>query len=362
MFEIIFLICLIFLVYTYFGYPLLLMAFSVFKKKELITTNKQLTAALVIPVYNEEKTIEKKIKNCVSLKYNVNIYFVSDGSTDATNRIIKKHPIVNLIKIKKRKGKANALNSVISKLKEDIVILSDTNTLVDKNAINHLMSRFDDKVGVVCGKYSISDKKTNEGLYWKMELLFRRLENKFGFNLGASGALYAFRKELYERLNKNTIIDDMIIPLKIYLKGYKIVFEEKAKCYEMRKITFKKEFTRRIRVGAGGYQTMIYLSKLLNPFRGMISFAFYSHKVFRWIAPFFMIGLFVSNIFLMGMILYELIFILQALFYLFALLGMFIRQRLFTIPYYFVSMNLAFLIGFFKFIFGLQKATWKIVR
>jgi len=296
------------------------------------------------------------------LDYPLNIYFVSDGSTDKTNEIIRNYKKINLMELEKRGGKANALNYIIPKLKEDIVVLSDANTHIDKFAISHLTENFVENVGVVSGRYQISDKTTNEGIYWKYEIFLRKLENRLGFNLGASGQLYAIRRELFKPLRTDTILDDMLIPLGIFLKGYNTVFENKARCHELREITFTKEFTRRVRVGAGAYQTMIYLRKFFNPFKGFISLGFYSHKVFRWTLPFFLILLFFSNLLLIDQFFYLALFVLHLGFYLFALLGYFIRIKLFTLPYYFVLMHVGFLIGFFKFAFGLQKTTWEMIR
>jgi len=342
------------------------------------------TVSIVVAAYNEEKVIEAKIHNMLALDYpkdKLEIIIGSDGSTDRTNEIVSayREQEIQLINYTDRGGKTNVLNRTIPRATGDIIVLSDANTMYAKNALQKIIRYFrDSAVGCVCGELrfvSPEGKQDSETAYWKYEVLLKFLESKLGTVLGANGAIYAIRRELFEPIPPDTVIDDFLIGMNVKKKGYKVYYDAEAVAYEETTSDVKAEFTRRKRIGAGNFHALTKTLSLLNPAKGFVAFAYLSHKVIRWCVPFLMLLALGTNIPVlikmahpnsnhMGLpLLYGGLFSLQLLFYLLALGGHLTRNRtspkLLRLPYYFVSMNIALLFGFFRFITKTQKVAWK---
>ena len=381
MISLIVLFCLfsVLLFHTYFGYyfSLILLTKLFGNSNELNISHATPSIALVIAAYNEESVIRNKLINSVNLEYpseQIAIWVVSDGSSDKTNEIVKelakKYTNINLLELS-RQGKSNAINNALKKIKAGIVIFSDANTMYDTQAAKQLIKYFvDKKVGCVCGRLQyynpnnvISGK--GEGFYWRYEVKLKILESELGYTAGANGAIYAIRHELFEPLPTNTINDDFTISMKIVEKGYKSLYNKDAVAFEDVAPTVKGEFKRHIRDGAGHYIAICHLLRLLNPFLGLKSYIYWSHRVLRWLAPFLLILIFVINLFLANIVFYNYILLLQLLFYLLALSGLILAISkykkipfLFYVPFYFCNLNLALLLGFIKAVTGKQKVTW----
>ena len=330
-------------------------------------------ASIIVIAYNEESVIEAKIKNCLELDYpreSLEIIIASDGSDDRTNEIVRRFSDkgVVLADYKIRRGKAEALNQTMPMAKNEIIVLSDANTFFRKDALKMLVRNFsDDRVGCVCGEIRFKNSKENkmgelEGFYWRYEVFLKRLEGRIGALLGANGGIYAIRKKLFEKIPANTIIDDFVIPMKILEKRYRALYEPEAIAYEETAKGIIQEMARRVRIGAGDFQSLMLTKNMLNPLRGFSALSFWSHKVLRWFAPFLLIGVLFFNAFLAGEKFYLIIFISQVCFYTAAIIGRIspkaARIKVFGICYYFVSMNIALLLGFFKFLTGTQKVMW----
>jgi len=380
--HILFWLALILITYTYLLYPVALLVLTAFRKPFLPRRRPAATygveiygVSIIVSAYNEEAVIEEKIKNCLDLDYpneKLEIIIASDGSDDRTNEIVRgfSDKGVVLADYKARRGKAEALNQTIPMAKNEIIVLSDANTAFRKDALKMLVRNFgDDMAGCVCGEMIFKSKRENktgelEGFYWKYEVFLKRLEGRKGSLLGANGGIYAIRKKLFERIPSDTIIDDFVIPMKILEKGYRVVYEPEAIAYEETAKSIIQEMARRVRIGAGDFQSLVLTRKLLNPLRGFSAYAFWSHKVLRWFAPFLLLGALFFNAFIVGEKLYLMIFMLQIGFYGLAFIG-----RLFSTSnihiktlgffYYFVSMNIALMVGFFKFVSGSQSVMWK---
>ncbi|MDD5680411.1 MAG: glycosyltransferase family 2 protein [Candidatus Omnitrophica bacterium] len=366
------------IVYSYFLYPIFLVLFSLFKKPIEVNSNGSYipSVSMVISAYNEEKIIEEKIQNCLALDYpkeKLEIVVGSDGSTDNTARIFAKfsNRAIRFWDFPERMGKVNILNEIIPHLTSEIVVFSDANTMYEADAIKELVKPFSNpKIGCVCGKLILKKPDRNcsgefEGFYWKYESFLKKYEGRQGSLLGANGGIYAIRKNLFEILPPNTIIEDFVLPMKILSKGYNIYFALDAIATEETSRSIHEESKRKIRIGAGAYQTLLMTLPMLNIFRGFPSFAYWSHKVIRWLVPFFLIALVLINLFLLqhGNI-YQCLFYLQAIFYGGALAGYLLSKRkhqlkLFLTLYYFVAMNVSLLLGFFRFISGTQQVTWE---
>lgn len=330
------------------------------------------TVSMVIAAYNEEKVIGEKLENCMAIDYpkdKLEIIIGSDGSSDKTNEIVKSYEAsgVRLINYTDRRGKTSVLNRTIPQASGEIVVLSDANSMYEPDAVRKLVRHFiDESIGVVCGKLVLltnDGKRTEEGYYWKYECMLKSMESKLGALLGANGGIYAIRKGLFEPIPDDTLIDDFVIAMKVKEKEFDVIFEQEAIAYEEAAHDVRAEFVRRVRIGAGCFQAIPITKRLLNPMRGSVAFAYWSHKIIRWNVPFLLCAAFASNIILLGNPFYLSLFALQLLFYITALTGHILNKResggLLSIPYYFGSMNLALLFGFFRFITKTQKVTWK---
>jgi cellulose synthase/poly-beta-1,6-N-acetylglucosamine synthase-like glycosyltransferase len=367
------------LVYTYLLYPVVLLLIAGWRKPGVEGKPFELpTVSFVVSAYNEEKVIEEKIANIEALDYDrskLEVIIASDGSCDRTESIIRAHggTGIKLRCFAQRAGKVNVLNRVIPQASGEIVVLSDANTMYEKNALLTLVKRFADvSVGCVCGRLVLVTPDNCKGaelesVYWRYESYLKLMEGRMGSLLGANGGIYAFRKSLFAPVPPNTIVEDFIIPMRILEKNYKVIFEENAVASEYTSLCMADEQVRRIRVAAGSYQALFMTLPMLNLFRGFPSFAYWSHKVLRWAAPFLLAALVVTNIFLVTSSFYALMFLGQLVFYAGALVGYISvkkgsKLKLPAAIYYFVSMNWCLLIGFYRFISGRQTVTWHRVE
>lgn len=374
-------ICFGLLLYTYLIYPVVLIGLVRLKKtcKEKPLLQKNPSVSLVIAAYNEEKVIDEKMQNCLRLDFPhglLEVIVISDGSSDRTNEVVKKYTEmdarIHLVDLP-RTGKSGALNKGVSFVNNDIIVFSDANTEYVADAIKNLVNHFDDpKVGCVGGRLIYRNPHQvvsgeGESFYWRYETALKKLESKLGYVAGANGAIYAIRRELFKSLPKRTINDDFMTSMRIVLDGYKCIYEEKAVAYEDVAPTVQSEFDRHVRDGAGHYIAVWYLRGLLNPFLGLKSFIYWSHRMLRWLAPFVLILFFGVNSVLAHNLFYGVFFLLHLAFYIMAILTplFFLERRLpflMYIPFYFSNLNVALFLGFIKAITGLQKTTWESTK
>ncbi|MCP3141901.1 glycosyltransferase family 2 protein [Pyxidicoccus xibeiensis] len=330
------------------------------------------SVSLVVAAYNEASCIQQKLENSLALKYpaeKFELVIGSDGSSDGTDDIVRQcsDPRVRLSPAP-RAGKTTVLNRCIPMAKGDIVVLSDANTMIEPEAIERLVRHFDDpEVGAVCGKlrlYNPTKQDYEESAYWNYESLIKMYEGRRGAVVGANGGLYAIRRSLFTALPPSTIVDDFVIPLRILEKGYKVVYEEQAVAHEETTEDYGKEFGRRARIAAGNFQSLRMVPGLLLPTAGFPAFAFWSHKLLRWCAPALMGVALVANVFLLDSMFYRFTLFGQALFYALAYLGKVgvlkrgMSKRVASVAYYFVTMNLAIVVGFWRFLRNTQRAAW----
>ncbi len=376
--RVLFWICFALVFYAYVGYPLVIGLLSRgFGRQARAPANRgeQLPfVSLLIAAYNEEAEIEKRLQSALLTDYpaeKLEIVVASDGCTDATPEIVRRyvHRGVRLLDYPERRGKATALNASFPELTGEIVLLSDANTHIDPAALRRIVAWFQRlEVGVVCGRLVLTDPDTGhnvDSLYWQYETLLKKCEGRLGALLGANGAIYAIRKDLYCPIPDDTIVDDFVIPLLARLRaGCAIVYDSEAVAIEETPARIGSEFHRRSRIGAGGFQSMARLWPLLHPRQGWMAFAFFSHKVLRWLCPFFLIGMLVTSMLLWNHPLYRFLLFGQIAFYLLSL-GMFLIParvkplkplRLTTM---FTSMNAALLVGFWRWLRGTQKGAWR---
>ncbi len=286
--------------YTYLGYPILITIKSKCRPRQLQKDKIEPSVSVVMAVYNEARWIDKKIRNLLSLEYpreKVQIVVVSDASDDETDAIVRRYTGDGVVfkRLEVRSGKPTALNLGVSHATGDIVIFCDARQRIDIDAFRELVSCFvDPSVGAVSGELFIDSEK-GPGLYWKYEKMIRAAESLVDSVPGATGALYAIRRELYEQLPKDLLLDDVYTPMQIILKGYRVVFEPNAKVYDV-EADHSSEWRRKARTLAGNFQLLHYLPEILNPKKNRIFWQFASHKLMRLACPWALGGLFLSNI------------------------------------------------------------------
>jgi cellulose synthase/poly-beta-1,6-N-acetylglucosamine synthase-like glycosyltransferase len=377
--EILFWACALLVAYSYLIYPLILIALDrAFPPEPFITGDALPPVSVLIAAFNEEKVIRARVENCLALDYpkdKLEIIIASDGSDDGTNEIVREFSGqgVRLFDYEQRRGKVNVLNESVPRVSHDIVVFSDANTDFELDALKQIVPHFaDDRVGSVCGRLSFVNADGSrtadlEGVYWRYETFLKTLEGKRGSLLGANGAIFAIRKPLFHHCEPDTLIEDFVMPMKILESGYRTIYVPEAQAWEEAALSVDDERGRRIRIGAGGYQAMGRLLPMLNPMRGFPALAYWSHKVLRWLCPFFLIALFGTNICLIGSgaLSYNVALALQIAFYACAWIGWrHDRKRarvskLASICYYFVAMNFSLLLGFRRHVMGTQQVKWQ---
>ena len=360
--EILFWLSVSIVFYTYIGYGVLL--WCLVKIKELFKPYKKAVLPEVLPpitllvaAYNEEEYVNAKIQNCRELDYpaeRITILWVTDGSDDRTNELLEQYPDIKVSYQPERRGKTAALNRGIGFVEDSLVLFSDANSILNKGALKEIVTKFSDpKVGCVSGEKRVEAEEDDaisskgEGAYWRYESALKELDSRLYSVVGAAGEVFAIRTELYEQLPEDTLLDDFMLSMLITKKGYKNVYCPEAYAAEGGSLNMEEEGKRKVRITAGGLQSVWRLRSLLNIFRyGILSFQYISHRVLRWtITPFFLLGLPIITFFLYlqdKLFLYVVFLIAQFLFYFCAMLGSIygIKNKLLYIPYYFLFMNL----------------------
>lgn len=381
--AIIFLWSLAILFYTYIGYAIIVGVLAALKRASKvgihhIDVNFEPPVALIVPCYNEGYVIQQKIKDCLALTYpksKLEIIFITDGSTDGSEKLVEKYPGIRLLHQPERGGKAAAENRAIASTQAPFVVFCDANTTLNTMAIKNLMKHFADaKVGAVSGEKRVITTSHNaassagEGVYWKYESWLKKQDSDLHTVAGGAGELIAFRKSCFTPLEKDTILDDFVASMRIALNGYKVVYEPEAFAQETASSSVVEETKRKIRIAAGAWQAMFRLPQAFNLFRQpMLTFIYISHKVMRWsLAPLALVFLIPTGYLLHANVggWFSLLWVLQQCFYLLVLLGKIfeakqVRVKLFFIPYYFVITNYCMIAGFVRFVRGNQSVKWE---
>jgi cellulose synthase/poly-beta-1,6-N-acetylglucosamine synthase-like glycosyltransferase len=384
---IIFWVSLFLIFYTFAGYGLVLFVLirikRLFKKTAIYETTLLMpTATVLVAAYNEEDLIEEKVLNTINLDYpkeKVQFIFITDGSTDRTAERIRKYNGIMVLHEDQRSGKMAAIKRAIPFINGEITVFTDANTFLNKEALLELIKHYQNpKVGAVAGEKRImvgekaDASSAGEGFYWKYESILKKWDYELYSNVGAAGELFSIRTALYQPVESDTIIDDHMIAMRIAESGYIIAYEPKAYAMETASADVKEELKRKIRIAAGGIQSILRLKKAANPFHyPLFTFQYISHRVLRWtITPFLLILVFILNaslVFTGAGTGYLLLFIAQVIFYCLALTGYFfeknnIRVKVLFIPYYFCVMNYAVLAGLMRYLRKSQSAAWEKSR
>jgi cellulose synthase/poly-beta-1,6-N-acetylglucosamine synthase-like glycosyltransferase len=365
--------------YAYVGYSLAILLLAVFVNHPVRRMGIDPRLTYLITAYNEEKNIRSKLVQVLSLDYprdQLEIIVASDGSTDGTDGIVRQFAErgVKLVRVEGRVGKTETQNRAVREATGEIIVFSDATTHYERSALRKIVRNYaDPRVGAVSGRYEYRNPTGasigfGSMLFWKYENLIKILQTRIGTITGCCGCIYSVRRELYEPLPPD-IISDLVEPLKILDRGFRIVFEPEAIAYEETTGKSAEEFSMRVRVVMRGMRGLIYMRKLFNPLRhGFVSFQLISHKVLRWLVPVFLAVLFASNLSLLGTSsLYDTAFALQCAFYAIALFGMIaermnVAPKLLTIPLYFVTVNAAAVVAIYRLFRGHKAVTWETVR
>ncbi|MBI1193459.1 MAG: glycosyltransferase [Bacteroidetes bacterium] len=391
--EIFFWACLLLVFYTYLGYGVVL--YALVSLKRLVQGRRPVPdehapdaawpeVSLVVAAYNEEGWIADKIRNHLELDYptgKLHHVVITDGSNDRTADIARSFGGVEVHHSPERKGKIAAVHRVMPLIKTPIVVFTDANTLLNHEAIRRIVRHYrDPQVGAVAGEKRVHMSESDaahaagEGIYWKYESLLKHLDSELYSVVGAAGELFSIRRELYQPVPEDTVIEDFVMTLTIARGGHRVVYEPEAYAVEGPSASVPEELKRKIRIAAGGLQAISRLADLLNPFRyGVLSFQYVSHRVLRWtLTPVALLALLLVNLLLLRTetahflpaSFYRLVLAAQALFYTLAIIGYVLERRhlkikAFFIPYYFFVMNYAVFAGFWRNLRGKQTVLWE---
>ena len=331
------------------------------------------TVTVIIPAFDEQACLPRKIVNLRQIKYppeKLEIIIVSDGSTDRTNEILGSvvEPGMRAILLPNRKGKANALNVAVSQAQHEILVFSDASTVFATDAVGNLTRHFSNpRIGVVCGALEFertSESQQTEGIYWKYESMLRLMEARLGATLTASGAIFALRRSAYRPLLPSTVIEDFVIPMNARDAGYEVHYDPEAIATDIAASSVSGEFTRRVRLAMGSFRALNGL--LQSSLSGFAWLAFISHKLLRWLLPFFLLSLLISSAFLLDGFVYRTVFLGQLLFLAWGCVGFVFRNhmrgvRFALMGYFLLAMNVAFLVGFFRFLLSREEGIWQRV-
>jgi len=372
-------------VYTFVGYGFLLYFIIKLKRifkgkpKEVVADMDNLpTCTLVVAAYNEEDFIREKIADTLKLKYpegKLKLLFITDGSTDKTPEILAEYPQIELMHQPGRAGKIAAIHRAMHNVHTEVTVFTDANTFLHEGSLINICKHYaDPAVGAIAGEKRVhidenaDASAAGEGFYWKYESTLKKWDSELYSVVGAAGELFSVRTSLYRPVSPDTLLDDFMISMLIAQQGYRIVYEPAAYATELSSANITEELKRKVRIAAGGIQSVIWLKNLLLPFKyPILSFQYISHRVLRWtVTPFLLILAFILNIFIAlqpGETFYRLLLAAQILFYGMAILGWMmesrkIRVKILFIPYYFCVMNYAIFAGIIRYFRKTQNAAW----
>lgn len=369
----------VFIIYTFIGYPISLKILKNLKNKKEIKVNQNYKPkiSIIVAAHNEEKSIIKKLKNIQKLNYDLNkveVIVASDNSTDKTEELVKKFIDKNnltnyrLFCVEKRKGKTNAQNEAVKISCGEILFFSDANSIWDKNALVEIVKNFsDDSISYVCGKLVYVNSLENitssaENNYWSYDLNMREIESQYGSITAGNGAIYAIRKEDYIDID-SLECHDGTFPTLVVLNKKRAIYEKNAIAYEKAGETTEDEYSRKVRMGRDILRAKYNNFKKYNPFKvGIYSYFYFCHRYLRYSLYILHILFFVSNLFLIKKdLFYLVIFIGQIIFYLLALLGFVTKTKYKVIYYcYYYAMTIfAQLVAVKRSILGQNKPFWE---
>jgi cellulose synthase/poly-beta-1,6-N-acetylglucosamine synthase-like glycosyltransferase len=363
-------------VVAYAGYPAAIVALGGLRPRAVRKSPVRPTVTLVIAAHNEAANLARKLENCLALRYPaplLDVVVASDGSTDGTPEVAAAFAGrgVRSVPFPERRGKAAVLNDVVPRCRGEIVVLSDARQAYDAGAIVALVENFaDPEVGAASGELHLlagadhSRVGQGVGAYWRYEKIIRRYESRLDSSVGVTGAIYAIRRALFEPIPRDTLVDDVLIPLRIVRRGYRVVFEPGARAFDRAARTPREEFVRKVRTIAGTLQLFARERWLWNPRANRLWGQAIAHKLLRIACPLCLVAMLIASAVLAGTsAVYRAALGAQLLFYAAALLGRSGRfgggLRWLSLPYAFCLLNAAALVGIYRFATRSQAVTWR---
>jgi cellulose synthase/poly-beta-1,6-N-acetylglucosamine synthase-like glycosyltransferase len=361
---------------TYLGYPLLVWAWSRIHPRPVRSGRVEPTVSILLAAYNEERQIAARIRNLLDLDYprdRLELLVASDGSADATleRAAAFEGAGVRVFGRSERRGKPAALNALASCAAGELLVFTDARQRFERGTLRALVASFaDPEVGGVGGELMlVADPDRGSvgeavGLYWHYEKWIRRAESRVDSTVGATGAIYAIRRALFQPLPEDTILDDVLVPMGVVAQGHRIVFESAARAYDRAAASATQEFARKARTLAGVFQLFNDHPWVLSPRRNRLFFQTVCHKGLRLLTPLALAAALAANLLLLSSPFYRACLVLQATFYAAALAGHLRRDRrdrspLLSLPYLICVLAWAAVVGFVRFARGRQAVTWE---
>lgn len=385
--ELIFWIALLLLAYVYLGYPALAELRARLRPRPPRTAPIEPTVSIIVVAHNEAERIAARIENLLALDYpraRLEIVIGSDGSTDATVGIARNYSTygVRVCAFPERRGKAAVINDVVPQVRGEIVVFADARQRFEAGSVRALVENFaDPSVGAVSGELMLATSRDTAtaargaAFYWRYEKFIRAAEARTDSTIGATGAIYAIRSALFEPVPHDTILDDVVIPIRIVRQGYRVLFEPRARAFDVASPTGRQEFMRKARTNAGTFQLFARERWLLNPWRNRLWLATVSHKGLRLTLPLLHASVLASNVALAwtsGVGFWELMLAGQLAFYAAAVTGHLLgqsrrldaargrpRSLVFSAPCAICLLSWAAAVGFARFLMNSQRATWE---
>jgi cellulose synthase/poly-beta-1,6-N-acetylglucosamine synthase-like glycosyltransferase len=361
--------------YIHFGYPVLLRFWASGHRRPVQRAAIEPFVSVVVVAHDEADRVDARLQNLIALDYpreRCEIILASDGSTDDTvARARAYEPAgVRVVAFPVRRGKPSVLDDLVPNCRGEIVVLADARQRFDAGALRALVAPFaDPEVGAVSGELVLrrdADVRSvgeGVGFYWRWEKAIRAAESALDSTVGATGAIYAIRRELFEPLAFDTVLDDVVVPLHVVRRGYRVVFEPLARAYDRPASSPAEELARKVRTIAGCFQLFSRERWLLVPFRNRLWLQTLSHKALRLLTPLLLAAVLVTNLALLGEPLYRLLLFAQAGFYGAAILGFSLGKSrgtspILSVPFVFCLLAWATVLGFARFVAGGQAVTW----
>jgi biofilm PGA synthesis N-glycosyltransferase PgaC len=373
--KILFFVSVAVVLYVYLVYPMVIVMWATLFPRRVEKRYRQVPVSVIIAARNEEANITARLENLLAQEYPsalLEIIVVSDGSSDRTSELARLFTPsgVKVIECSAPVGKAAALNIGVASASHDIIVFGDARQRFSPNAIAELVSAFhDEAVGAVSGELILvagdeaGEVHDGVGLYWKYEKLIRRSESAVGSVVGATGSIYAVRRSLFVPLAPHTLLDDFLIPMRIVLAGYRVIFVRAARAFDLTSTTAAREFSRKVRTLAGNYQAMVLEPRLLSVRDNPVLFQFVSHKVLRLVVPYFCVTAWVASALLPGPF-FAAAFALQTLFYTLGILNLTPLKSargagIFRVPWTFIVLNAAAVMGLWVFVTRQERMVWR---
>ena len=369
---------LLLLAYVYVGYPLLARLRATLRPKARLVAPIEPTVSLIVIAHNEGDRIATRIENLLALDYprdRLEIIIGSDGSTDETVERARRYEdaVVTVRAFPERRGKSAVINAIVPSVDGEIIVFADARQSFDTSSLRALVANFaDPSIGAASGELILTMNGNTAvagrgtAFYWRYEKFIRSAEGRANSMVGATGAIYAIRRDLFEPIPDDTILDDVLIPLRIVRRGYRVVFEAGARAYDSASATAHQEFVRKARTIAGTFQLFARNLWLLNPRSNRLWFETVSHKALRLALPLLHALLLIANLALAGGWIYGWMLAGQLTFYAAALVGYTQRQAqrrsiVFSVPCAVCLLSWATVVGFVRFATNRQQATWERV-